>query len=47
MVGVGEVEGLGGAVEALDGAAVELGEQGGVVGRDEVDEVEVEGFGLR
>ena len=31
-VSVGEVEGFAGAVEALDGAAVELGEQGVVVG---------------
>ena len=39
-----EVQGLGGAVEAMDLAAVECGEQGGVVGRYEVDQLELEGF---
>ncbi len=32
--GVAEVEGFGGAVEAVDVAAVEGGEEGGVVGGD-------------
>ena len=41
-----EVEGLGVAVEAADGAVVEGVEESGVVGGYEVDEVELEGFGI-
>ncbi len=40
----GEVEGLGGAVKAADGAAIELVEQVGFVAGGEVDEMEVERF---
>ncbi len=39
-----EVQGLAGAVEALDFAAVEGVEQRGVVGGVDVDEFEFEGF---
>ena len=44
IVGSLQVQGLGGAVEAMDLAAVERGEERGVVGGDEVDELEFEGF---
>ena len=39
-----EMQGLGGAVEAMDRAAVESFEQGGVVRRDQVDELQIESF---
>ena len=45
--GVGEVEGDGGAVEAMEVAAVELMEEGDFIGGDDIDEMEVEGFGCR
>jgi hypothetical protein len=41
---VGEVEGLGRSVKALDAAAIELVKQVGFVARGEIDEMEVEGF---
>ena len=44
MVGSLKMQGLGGAVEAMDLAAVERVEEGGVVGSDEVDELELEGL---
>ena len=44
MVAPLQVEDLGVAVEAVDRAAVEGVEEGGVVGGDEVDELEVEGL---